>query len=405
MGKIRDLQFFYVRVYGVVTRRAAAGKEKLRTLSIGGGGYVFPRYILDVWPGSSVDVAEIDPAVTEAAMRAFGLPRDTPIRTINLDGRNYVDELLEKKQRGEQIPQYDFIYMDAYNDLSVPFQLVTEQFNEKISNILAADGVYLTNIIDMYEESKFVASYVKTINKTFPYIYVVTKQSDYNLPFNFIVIASKRPVNLENINKEENLADAKLIISDENDLAAFQKKTGLIAFNDDYAPVENFTTPVVRSVSAVSIADNYITQAAKLNSAGKWEESLEKYRMVVKICPPLSAEANYSMWKILADHNKWQEVVGVLGSLLAENSTKANKSFAAMLHYDLGIALRKTGDSQGTSRQFKEAIKLLQEDMSEKGESAQTYSHLGRVYSAMGDTKNANLCLEKAKQLREDKPK
>ena len=149
MGKIRDLRFFYARVYGAVTRRAAAGKEKLRTLTIGGGGYVFPRYILDLWPGSSVDVAEIDPAVTEAAIQAFGLPRDTPIRTINLDGRNYVDELLEKKRRGEQIPQYDFVYMDAFNDLSVPFQLVTRQFNKKIFDILAADGVYIANLIDM----------------------------------------------------------------------------------------------------------------------------------------------------------------------------------------------------------------------------------------------------------------
>jgi spermidine synthase len=405
MGKIRDLRFFYVRVYGAVTRRAAAGKEKLRTLTIGGGGYVFPRYILDVWPGSQVDVVEIDPAVTEAAMQAFGLPRDTPIRTINLDGRNYVDELLEKKQRGEQIPQYDFIYMDAYNDLSIPFQLVTKQFNEKIFNILAADGVYLTNIIDMYEGSKVVASYVKTINKTFPYIYVVSKQSDYNLPFNFIIIASKRPVNLENINEEENLADAKLIISDENDLAAFQKKTGLIAFNDDYAPVENFTTPVVRSVSAVLITDNYITQAKKLNSAGKWEEALEKYRMVVKICPPLSAEANFSMWKILANHNKWQETIPVLRSILGETSIQTNKPFAAMLRYDLGIALKKTGNLQEASSQFAEAIQLLQADLSEKGDSAQTYSHLGQVYSAINNTKDANLCFEKAKQLQEDTPK
>ncbi len=405
MGKIRDLQFFYVRVYGAVTRRAAAGKERLCTLSIGGGGYVFPRYILDIWPGSSVDVAEIDPAVTEAAMQAFGLPRDTSIRTINLDGRNYVDELLEKKQRGEQISQYDFIYMDAYNDLSVPFQLVTKQFNEKIFNILAADGVYLTNIIDMYEESKLVASYVKTIKKTFPYIYVVTRQSDYNLPFNFIVIAGKKPVNLENINKEENLADAKLIISDENDLAVFQKKTGLIAFNDDYAPVENFTTPVVRSVSAVSIADNYITQAKKLNSAGKWEEALEKYRTVVKICPQLSAEVNYSMWKILADHNKWQEAIPPLRSILGKTSTHANRPFAAMLRYNLGIALKKTGNSQEASSEFAKAINLLQEDLAEKGDSAQTYSHLGQVYSVIGDTKNANLCHDKAKQLQEDNSK
>ena len=123
------------------------------------------------------------------------------------------------------------------------------------------------------------------------------------------MIAGKRPVNLENINTEENLADAQLIIRDENDLTAFEKKADWIILDDDYVPVENFMTPVVRAVSAISIADKYITQAEELNSAGKWEEALKKYRMVVKICPPLSAKANFSMWKILADHNKWQEVV------------------------------------------------------------------------------------------------
>ena len=76
-----------------------------------------------------------------------------------------------------------------------------------------------------------------------------------------------------------------------------------------------------------------------------------------------------------------------------------------MLHYYLGIALNKTSDNEGASRHFEEAIKLLQADLSENGDSAQTYSHLGQVYSAINNTKDANLCFEKAKQLQEDKPK
>jgi predicted membrane-bound spermidine synthase len=304
MGEIRNLRFFYVRVYGAVTRRAAAGKEKLHTLSIGGGGYVFPRYILDLWPGSSVDVAEIDPVVTEAATQEFGLSKDTPIRTINLDGRNYVDDLLKKRQQGQQIPQYDFIYMDAFNDLSVPFQLVTHQFNEKIFNILAADGVYLTNIIDMYKGGKVVASFVKTIRQTFPYIYVITRHSNYNLPANFIVIASKRPLNLENINSEDNLADAELVISGRNNLAELDKTTGSIILDDDYVPVEIFMTPVVREMSSVTIADIYVKQAEQLSLAGKLEEAVTKYRMAMQICPAFSAMASYSISQILAGRGK-----------------------------------------------------------------------------------------------------
>jgi len=304
MGKIRDLRFFYVRVYGAVTRRAAAGKEKLCTLSIGGGGYVFPRYILDLWPGSSVDVAEIDPAVTEAAIQAFGLPRDTPVRTINLDGRNYVDELLEKKRLCEQIPQYDFVYMDAFNDLSVPFQLVTRQFNEKVFDILATDGVYLTNIIDMREGSKVVASFVATVKETFPYVYLVTRSVSYDLPVNFIVIAGKRPINLENINTEENLSDAQLVIRNKNDLTAFEKKADWIVLDDDYVPVENFMAPVVRAVSAISIADKYITQAEQLSLAGQKEEAVNKYRMAMRICPAFSARASNSISLITTNREK-----------------------------------------------------------------------------------------------------
>jgi len=304
MGKIRDLRFFYTRVYAAVTRRIAAGKEKLHTLSIGGGGYVFPRYILDLWPASTVEVAEIDPAVTEAAMQAFGLPRNTPIRTINLDGRNYVDALLENKQRGEQIPLYDFIYMDAFNDLSVPFQLVTRRFNEKIFNILAADGVYVINLIDMRQGGKFVASFIETIKQTFPYIYVVTRQSNYNVPFNFIVVAGKKPVNLTNIDKEENLADAELIINDENDLIAFVKKTDGVVLDDDYVPVEILMAPAVRSLSAQEIALKYIEQAEKLRSSGKKEEAITRYRMAMQICEAVSPWASHSISKIQAESGK-----------------------------------------------------------------------------------------------------
>ena len=155
-------------------------------------------------------------------------------------------------------------------------------------------------------------------------------------------------------------------------------------------------TPVVRDISAVSIAEKYIEQAQKLNSAGKWEDAIGKYRIVIQFCPPLSARANYSMWRILADHGKWPQAADALRSILADNNQQTDKSLIAMLHYHLGNALKKTGDNKEASSQFAEAIKLLREDLAEKGDSAQTYLHLGQIYSAIGDTKNANLCLRKS---------
>jgi hypothetical protein len=45
-------------------------------LFLGGGGYIFPRFLQARWPGSAIEVAEIDPAVTNADMEAFGLESD-----------------------------------------------------------------------------------------------------------------------------------------------------------------------------------------------------------------------------------------------------------------------------------------------------------------------------------------
>ena len=405
MDRVRDLRLFYTQVYGAVTQQAANGKGKLCTLTIGGGGYVFPRYIQEVWPDSQVDVVEIDPAVTKAATQAFGLSPNTPIHTINLDGRNYVDELLERKRRGEQIPQYDFVYMDAFSNMFVPFQLVTRQFNEKIYEIMAADGIYLINAIDMLNSGKFAGNLVNTLGRTFPHIYVVKKHSRDDLPENIIIIASKKAIDLSNLKTEETMANNYLWVFDDNDLAALKKKADAIILNDDYAPVENFLAPAVRQASAATMADKYTKQAEELNLAGRWEKAVNKYRMVIQICPAFSARASYSISRILADHGKPAEAADTLRLALAENDPQTSKPTLAMLHYNLGIALKKIGDSKGASSEFADAIKLLQADLSEKGGSAQTYSHLGQVYSTIGDTKNANLCYEKAKQLRENKPK
>jgi hypothetical protein len=46
---------------------------------------------------------------------------------------------------------YDFIYGDAFNDLSVPWHLTTREYSEKVARLLTPGlGVYLINLIDIY---------------------------------------------------------------------------------------------------------------------------------------------------------------------------------------------------------------------------------------------------------------
>lgn len=147
------LDYDYEHIYALVTARvmeakaraAKSGKvadQPLSTLFLGGGSYTFPRYLQHEYPRTKADVAEIDPAVTEANHRALWLPRDTTIKTSWGDARQFV--------AARKDARYDLVFGDAFNDFSVPWHLTTREFNDKINGLLTDDGVYMINIIDMY---------------------------------------------------------------------------------------------------------------------------------------------------------------------------------------------------------------------------------------------------------------
>ncbi len=135
-------------------------------LFIGGGGFIFPRWLESEFPWHPrIDVAEIDPAVLLAVQREMGLstksgsPHEggTWIKTSVGDARLFVDDRV-RKNRGvpaEQAVTYDFVYGDAFNDLSVPWHLTTREFSEQVRELLTpGEGVYLVNIIDVFPRSK-----------------------------------------------------------------------------------------------------------------------------------------------------------------------------------------------------------------------------------------------------------
>ncbi len=142
--------------YREVTR--ARGQSRRATgLFMGGGGFIFPRWFLKEFPGSPrIEVAELDPAVYKVSIEALGLTiaEQQRILTVIGDARNFVDDRLRENQRliaaGKAPIKYDFIYGDAFNDLSIPAHLTTLEFQLKLQNLLSDNGVFQANIIDIY---------------------------------------------------------------------------------------------------------------------------------------------------------------------------------------------------------------------------------------------------------------
>ena len=250
---VTRLIYDYETVYAGITQRTAPPGRPLRSLFIGGGGFVFPRYMEVTYPVAAIEVAEIDPAVKRAAQEALFLPPDgeTLLSIHTMDARNFVDDLLA---RGEEL-SYDFIYGDAFNDLSVPYHLTTTEFNEKLRRLLAPSGVYMINIIDIYREGlgRFLGSFVTTARRSFPNVYVFSSSSDgpTDERDTFVVACSLRPLDLENIGQRagDREFEGILFAWAENrtlggEMATVLERGGGLVLTDDYAPVANLLAPL-----------------------------------------------------------------------------------------------------------------------------------------------------------------
>jgi spermidine synthase len=152
------LHYGYLRIFDDVVRWKLRSKPSPRLLFLGGGGYTLPRSIEASCPTCTIDVVEIDPAVTRVATDYLGVNPHGRIHTINADARWFVMNARQK---------YDAIFCDAFNDLSIPFHLTTREFNAEVARLLERDGFVAANVIDNYQRGAFLPAYVNTIRSVF----------------------------------------------------------------------------------------------------------------------------------------------------------------------------------------------------------------------------------------------
>lgn len=238
----RHIEYEYERIYAEVLRWLYSDDASFRALTIGGGGYTFPRYMEATYPAAQLDVVEIDPQVTNVVYQHLGLPKDTRIRTYNTDGRWFVMNCKDK---------YDLIFTDAFNDLSIPYHLTTKEFVEELKAILAPSGILMSNVIDNFQKGAFLPSYMKTLTAVFGEnnVHLISVHPDFaNLKIStFIVIAHNGTLNIlafDDWLKRKFGSQAKSALVSPEMTKAFLDKKEAIVIKDDYAPVDNLIAPV-----------------------------------------------------------------------------------------------------------------------------------------------------------------
>lgn len=240
-GHPETLGYAYEKVYAeVVNFLVESGKgTRISALFLGGGGYTFPRYLLNRYPESQQRVVEIDPGVTATNYEQLELPRDTPIKTFNLDARLF---LMQGGNAGER---YDFVFGDAFNDLSIPYHLTTVEFDHSVQARLKDDGYYLANIIDDYKDGQFLRAYVRTLQQVFPHVYLMAPGNSwrYFTQQTFVVVAGNRPLDLEGFRAWGGGRQLTSWLS-QQDLDEYLAGGRAIVLTDDYVPADNLIAPV-----------------------------------------------------------------------------------------------------------------------------------------------------------------
>ncbi len=180
--------------------------------------------------------------MTETAYQLLGLNRDTDIRSFNEDARMFLER--------EPDRAYRLIMGDAFNDYSVPYHLTTREFNERVKDWLADDGLYMVNLIDGPRRD-FLRAYVHTLRGTFEHVYVVPAIRTWRESprVTFVILATQQPLDLAQFatidggDGETTIAQSLL---SPDALDAIMAEGRLVMLTDRYAPVDQMLAPVAR---------------------------------------------------------------------------------------------------------------------------------------------------------------
>lgn len=201
-------------------------KDNVDILILGNGTGTFATQCERYFDNTRIEGVEIDGKITELAVEYFELPEDVKVTTY--DGRAYLNAIDSK---------YDVIMVDAYQDITIPFQMSSVEFFTLVKDHLSEDGVMVVNMNMRGTKEGNINQYLAdTISNVFGYVYTADVKGSTNRE----LYASNNPEMMK-------VFDANLETESDLELSAMMNKVseGLVSYEpgeylmtDDKAPVE-----------------------------------------------------------------------------------------------------------------------------------------------------------------------
>ena len=183
---------------------------KMLVLGMGTGTYatLCERY----FPNMKTVGVEIDEKITGLAGEYFNLDEDIPV--VTYDGRAYLSGI-------EKDDLYDVIMVDAYRDITIPFQMSSIEFFKMVKAHLKEDGVLIMNM-NMYSKNEdTITDYLSdTVTAVFDEVYTVDVAGSTNRE----LFASNNADMIKNFEAySKNVSDAELASFFASELQRFKR--------------------------------------------------------------------------------------------------------------------------------------------------------------------------------------
>ncbi|MBW3535089.1 MAG: fused MFS/spermidine synthase [Gemmatimonadetes bacterium] len=168
-----------------------------RVLVLGGAALTLPVALKRRLPVLTVDVVELDPAVTRLAREyfAFGRGEWPGLEVHHADARRFL---------AESDATWDLVYVDVFDHLlSVPWTIVTREAVRDMDARLAPGGLVMINVLSPLAGPgvAFLERFLATLEAVFPAVraYPVVLGDDPGAVRNVLVVAARSEADLPNV--------------------------------------------------------------------------------------------------------------------------------------------------------------------------------------------------------------
>lgn len=221
---LTGMYYDYAMAAPLMTKNALKGQD---ALILGMGSGTFAHQCSEYLQQVHCEGVEIDQKITDLARKYFDESKSTKV--VTYDGRAYLNAIDKK---------YDVIMVDAYQDITIPFQMSSVEFFRMVKEHLNDGGVMVVNMNMRGQTKGSITDYLTdTIQSVFPTVYTADVPNTTNRE----LFASMSPDIKNNL-------DMNLALSSQNDEFTemmAQVSDGLVKqpggsyiLTDDKAPVE-----------------------------------------------------------------------------------------------------------------------------------------------------------------------